>query len=147
MGKLTVPAGARIYLDANILIHLVEGYPEKHGELELVLQRIEKADLRAVTSELSLAEVLVKPYVENNAQLIDLCEALLAAGPQLDVLPLTRQVLRRSAMVRAMSGTKLPDAVHIATALDARCGYFVSEDDRIRVPPTIALTRLADLAS
>ncbi len=101
MGKLSVPAGARIYLDANILIHLVEGYPAKHRELDLLLQRIEKADVRAVTSELSLAEVLVKPHMENNARLIDLYEGLLVSSPQLEVVPVTRQVLRQSAMLRA----------------------------------------------
>jgi predicted nucleic acid-binding protein len=146
MGKLSVPAGARIYLDANILIHLVEGYPAKHRELDLLLQRIENADVRAVTSELSLAEVLVKPHMENNARLIDLYEGLLVSSPQLEVVPVTRQVLRQSAMLRAASGTKLPDAIHVATALDAGCGHFLSEDDRVQVPPTMTLNTLADLA-
>jgi hypothetical protein len=37
---------------------------------------------------------------------------------------------------------KLPDAIHLATALDSKCGVFLSEDLRLPVPPYMKSIRL-----
>lgn len=60
MGILDAIQGNR-YLDANIWIYALEGYPVFIQDLNQLFQSIDQGNLSAVTSELSLAEALVKP--------------------------------------------------------------------------------------
>lgn len=69
MGQLTSQLGGRVYLDTNIIIYAVEGY-ETHAELiKAVLQALTERQLVAVTSDLTLAEVLIKPKRHGNANI------------------------------------------------------------------------------
>lgn len=61
MGILDAIQGNRVYLDTNIWIYSSEGYPAFIQDLTQLFQSIDQGDLSAVTSELTLAEVLVKP--------------------------------------------------------------------------------------
>lgn len=61
MGLLTALQGDRIYLDTNIWIYALEGYPAFRAEITLLFERIQSGALMAITSELALAELLVKP--------------------------------------------------------------------------------------
>ncbi|NJO66955.1 MAG: hypothetical protein HC832_05925 [Leptolyngbyaceae cyanobacterium RM1_405_57] len=66
MGLLTALQGDRIYFDTNVWIYAVESYPAFIQELLALLQSIDQGNQIAITSELSLAEVLVKPLQERN---------------------------------------------------------------------------------
>lgn len=125
------------YLDANAIIQSVEvdGRP-----LASLTRHVEQGALRLHTSELTLAEVLVKPLREGAANLIRLYEGLLTPSEALSVLPITREILRASAELRAGVGNKGPDAIHVATALSASCSVFISSDARLRLPE--GMTRL-----
>ena len=146
MGRLIIPPGARVYLDANIVIHFIEGFPANQLQIDELLARIESGNVKAMTSELTLAEVLVKPFTDDNVALINVYEALFAGGTQLEVLPVSRTVLRQAALHRAATRNKLPDAIHIATAIEASCPFILSEDSRLRMPAILEHVRLADLS-
>lgn len=57
-----IPAGSRVYIDTNIWIYSLEGFAPLAPALTALFERIDAGDLAAVTSELTLAEVLVKPF-------------------------------------------------------------------------------------
>lgn len=61
MGLMDVLVGDRIYLDTNIIIYALEGYSEYISSLEQLFTAIDEGKMGAVTSELTLAESLVKP--------------------------------------------------------------------------------------
>ena len=69
MGIMDVIKGERIYLDTNIFIYALEAYPEFVSALTSLFVAIDEGKLRAVTSELTLAEVLIKPMMDNNEDL------------------------------------------------------------------------------
>ncbi|MDM8559818.1 hypothetical protein QUF82_13370 [Thiotrichales bacterium HSG14] len=52
--------GRRIYLDANIFIYLLEGYPAFIPVLTELFSLIDSGKLQAVTSELTLAETIAR---------------------------------------------------------------------------------------
>lgn len=54
------------YIDANVLIYAVEGRPAFVEVLTGLMQALERRSLRLVTSELTLAEVLVRPFTNND---------------------------------------------------------------------------------
>ncbi len=61
--------GKKVYLDTNIFIYAVEGYEEFSSELNLLFTQFDKEILQAATSELTLAEVLVKPMLDNEKEI------------------------------------------------------------------------------
>tara|TARA_R110002020_G_scaffold50818_3_gene143858 strand:+ start:5786 stop:6220 length:435 start_codon:yes stop_codon:yes gene_type:complete len=124
--------GARVYLDTNALIGILEKAEELNEAQDLLVEEINTGDLEAVTSELALAECLVKPIADRDETLIRDYMWLLATDSKfLRVMPVTRDVILEAARVRAGSGIKLPDAIHLATAKMAGCNAFVSNDRRL----------------
>ena len=137
----------RLYWDANAFITLVENggaISERLGEL---LERAAGAEIAIVTSELTLAELLVRPLREGNAERVNVYRDLLAAAGTVETLPISRKLLISTAQIRADHPTaKLPDAIHIASAELSHCGHFLSADLRLPVRPAFNRVNL-DLAS
>lgn len=146
MTRLNWLRGERLYLDSNIIIYGVEGFENFRAMLLDLFQAIRSQTVQAITSELTLAEVLVKPFAEKNSVAIKTYNELLQSRPSFEVLPVTRSILGYSARLRADLGVKLPDAIHLATALSAECQFFCTEDRILRTPPPLKLLRVADLA-
>lgn len=130
-------APPRLYLDANLLIAIVEVGPRLTPAQLSLLDRIDAGQAIGVTSELSLCEVLVKPVAERKAELNAAFLELLRPGGVLQVVPISRDVLLRAAMLRAETRMKLPDAIHVATAMLAGCEVVVSADRGLRLPETL----------
>jgi predicted nucleic acid-binding protein len=122
------------YLDANAVIRFVES--EDDGLLFL-FEQAAAGLLQLVTSELTLAEVLVGPLKDGDQKLANIYEEFLASGEALEIRPVDRSVLRGSAEIRATLGNKGPDAIHIATALLTECSLFSSSDRRLRLPANL----------
>ncbi|MFH0958320.1 MAG: hypothetical protein V1897_06415 [Pseudomonadota bacterium] len=76
MGIMDVIKGERIYLDTNIIIYPLEGYPECASSLATLFAAIDEGKLSAVTSELTLAESLVKPMIASAQSPITPCQWL-----------------------------------------------------------------------
>ena len=143
---MTAPAALRIYLDANILIYLIEGYAEHEPALQVVLAEFERGDSQFVTSELSLAEVLVQPLRQKRNDLVDKYENLLAPEAGIETKAIDATILRRSADLRANLGGSLMDAIHLATAAFHNCSIILSEDNRLKVPAAMKRLSLSDFA-
>jgi predicted nucleic acid-binding protein len=87
----------------------------------------------AVTSELTIAECLIKPLSDRNAGTVAAYLTFLDGRPEFPVLPVSRSILLEAARLRAETGIKLPDAIHVATASAADCDVFLTYDRRVRV--------------
>jgi predicted nucleic acid-binding protein len=134
MGEIALHSGDRFYFDTNVIVSTVEqssifGQPHFH-----FIERLDAREIEAVTSELSLAECLVKPLRDRAGDLVAAYLRFLDNRPSLPVLPIDRDVLLGAARIRATLETKLPDAIHIATAIRAECSIFLTNDKRLRVP-------------
>ena len=66
MGLLDEIEGPRIYLDTNIFICAVEGFNRFEEEINSLFSAVDWGEVEAITSELTLAEALVKPFREGN---------------------------------------------------------------------------------
>ncbi|MCB1441367.1 MAG: PIN domain-containing protein, partial [Nitratireductor sp.] len=80
------------------------------------------------TSELTLAESLVKPMADRDAELAERYFRVLAPQSGIEVREVSREVLILAARIRAEKRVKLPDAIHLATAQATGCDRFVSND-------------------
>jgi predicted nucleic acid-binding protein len=131
MGSLTIRIGGRIYLDTPSVIYTVEHHPIYEPILDSVWDAAEHGTVEVVTSELTLLEALVLPQRHRNQALVTAYELLLSASES-RMIPITQSTLRRAIPLRAELGLKTPDAIHAATALDAGCTLFVTNDPHFR---------------
>ncbi len=126
-----IPARSRIYLDTNVWIYALEGFESFSRPLAELFARIDEGELAAVTSELTLAEVLVKPFQSNRQELERIYLDNLQTSATLTVAPVSREVLMSAARLRAQyPPLKLPDAIHAATALAHDAHTFITNDAR-----------------
>jgi len=138
-------AGPGVYLDANVFIYALEGYTRYAGALSTLFDRIDRGDLPAVTSELTLAEVLVKPFMNGDLRLVAAYENALQQFGSFKVAPVTREILLRAARIRAEVRTlRLPDAIHVATAQAEGCVTILSNDRRLSIVSEPQVVLLSD---
>ncbi len=147
MGILEAITGTRVYLDTNIFIYAVEGYAEFQDLLNELFEAFDNRNLKAITSELTLAEVLVKPLIDNNTGVCLAYENAIQNSPVLEVIPINRKILIESARLRTIINLRLPDAIHGATAILNGCETFLTNDKRLEVISGINVVILSDLLS
>jgi predicted nucleic acid-binding protein len=131
-----------VALDTSIFIYLIEEHPLYLPLVEPLFERIDAGELEAVTSSLTLLEVLVIPFRFSNGALIDRYETLLTKSQGLRLVDLDRDFLRSVAQVRAATRAKTPDAIQLAAAMAAGCPVFLTNDDRIPALPGLRVLLL-----
>jgi predicted nucleic acid-binding protein len=144
VGALSLPASGLVYLDANPIIYTVEKHPVYGPLLQPLWQAAQAKTIEVVSSELALMETLVGPLKSGNVTLQrDYEQALL--GTDMRLLPITQAILRDAAGLRATTRLKTPDALHAATARQAGCVLFVTNDAAFRGLVGLPLVILDDL--
>ncbi|MCX7015211.1 MAG: type II toxin-antitoxin system VapC family toxin [Candidatus Sumerlaeota bacterium] len=146
MGLLNAIVGRRVYLDANIFIYAFEKLPEFQQEVVDLFHSFDRGDLDAVTSELTLAEILVKPFAAQSIEIVSAYEKAINSSRSLEVVPVDRAILVQAARLRAKAKLRLPDAIHLATALRAKCGSFLANDKRMPRVEGIELVQVFEAA-
>lgn len=85
-----------------------------------------------VTSELSLAEILVRPIKKANIFEQETYAKAITSTDSLIVVPVNRSILIEAAATRANTKLKLPDAIHAASAIATGCTTFLTNDKQFR---------------
>jgi predicted nucleic acid-binding protein len=144
MGSLTLPPSGLVYIDTMILIYTVERFPTYWPLLQPLWLAAQAGNIGIVTSELTLMESLVGQLKNGNKALETAFESMLL-GSDTRLLPITQSILRAGARLRATTKLRTPDGLHAATALDAGCALFVSNDVGYRSVSGLPLVILNDL--
>ena len=92
MGQLNSQLGGRVCLDTNINIYAVEGYESHAARIKFVLRGMTNGDIVAVTSELTVAEVRVKPMRDANRKLEDAYQQFLLPTKSFRNSPVSREI-------------------------------------------------------
>jgi predicted nucleic acid-binding protein len=124
--------GRHIYLDANIIIYILEDYPPLRARITALLSMIGNGDIRCSTSDLTLTEVLPGPIRAGRPEIVKAYQAMLFDGEVVKLHGLSRGACLRAAELRVNAGMKTPDALHVGAALDLGCDVFLTNDTRIR---------------
>lgn len=123
--------GQPVYVDANVFIHAVEGTPDTAAGPRKLLDFLRSNSGLAATSEITFAETLATPQRQDALPLSVKRRAyldLLLWSAFIRLVPVSRDILIETADLRAVARLKLPDAVHLVSAIRGRCRYFVSSD-------------------
>lgn len=137
----------RVYLDSNVFVTAFENAGARSDHAWWIMLAIENGEIVGATSEITLAELLVKPIELGAAELAAAYEQTIAPGANFEVMPVRREILIEAAGIRARrSSIRLPDAVHIASAQALSCPFFVSDDLRLPLPEDIKLVPVGPFA-
>lgn len=126
-----------VYLDTSIFIYFIERHPRYHKFCTQLFEEIETGRTHALTSTLSLLEVLVQPYKLKREDLVLKFYSLLTTYPNIEWVELTLEVSDLAARLRAAHGLKTPDAIHAASALTHGVKGFICNDEAFKKIETI----------
>lgn len=137
----------RIYLDTNIFIAAFERRDAVSDRLAGVFSTgLGRAERLFVTSELTISELLVVPLRDGNRALTSYYSDVLSENEWLHVHPVAKPILVWAAGLRAdRKGLRLPDAIHLATALASGCTHFLTEDNGLALAGVSAAPALGML--
>jgi predicted nucleic acid-binding protein len=144
LGQLAFPLYSKIYLDTSPIIFSVEQHIDYFPLMLPLWQSLKTNEIEVFTSELTLLETLVQPIKLNNQTLVFAYQTLLTQT-DIRLLPITLDVLIKSAEMRANQNFKTPDAIHASTAISANCDYFITNDNGFKRLSNINVIVLADL--
>jgi predicted nucleic acid-binding protein len=140
MGAAMTDPRPRVYLDTNVFMAAFEHVGAHSDHAWWIIRAVEGGEIEAGTSEITLAEVLVKPFEVGATDLAKGYQSIMVSGTNFEVLPVRRDILVKAATLRARRASiRLPDAVHIATAQALSCGFFISDDRRLPMPDGIRM--------
>jgi predicted nucleic acid-binding protein len=146
VGRLTAAVGGGpIALDTCIFIYFIENHRRFAGPLAELFAAIDEGELVAVTSALTLLEVLVQPLRCGDTSLAEEYEAILSRGRGLELRALDPALLRAAAQLRATTGIAVPDALQLAAGLASRCTAFLTNDRRLPAIGGMSVLQLGTL--
>lgn len=133
-------------IDASPFIYLVEQHPTYLQLVREIFARIDGGNFVGVSSVITLIEVLTQPKKLGAALIEREYNALLLHSQHLTIVITTHAIADRAADLRARYSLRTPDAIQIATALQAGCEAFLTNDLALRRVTELRVLALSTLA-
>ena len=135
----------RLYTATAPLIYYVEEHPKYIAKMDAIIEVIEDRPIEAVSSVITLTEILTRPLKLGNARLEREYRDILLYSGGFRLLTITAQIAESAAALRARYNLRTPDALHVAAGIDARCDAFLTNDTGIKRVTEIAVLVLDEL--
>lgn len=128
-----IQPGETITLDGSAVLAYLDGTERVSKAAAIVMDELVATGRNsAMVSTITVTEVLVRPFRAASASGVGTAEAFLRRFPHLVVQPVTYEIAREAARIRASTALRAPDAVILATASVMRCPVVVANDARWR---------------
>jgi predicted nucleic acid-binding protein len=127
MGRLNIEDGAIVYVDSVIFIYTLQSDQKYFSILNVFWEKFQSRKIQILTSELALMEILVQPLKLSDSQRITGYERFLTES-NIQLIPISRQILKKAAQLRSIKRIKTPDAIHASTAIHHGCTIFFTND-------------------
>jgi predicted nucleic acid-binding protein len=135
----------RLGIDTAPIIYLIEAHPQYEALVTEVGRRIARREIEGVTSVITLGEVLVQPFAQGSLALQAEYRDILLHSAGLRTVEISADAAEEAARLRARHGTRLPDALQVATALRTGCEAFLTNDRRLARVTELRVLLLDDL--
>jgi predicted nucleic acid-binding protein len=146
MGTLSRFTDKLIFVDTMPFIYHMEEHPDYVETVEAFFRgALWHKNYRLMTSTITLAEVLVQPYLKGDDVLVAEYEEIICNTDELLVVPIDRITAQKAAKLRAEYSMKTPDALQLAASLVHGADYFLTNDKgiaKIGLPQIIFLEDL-----
>lgn len=135
----------RVALDTSIFIYHLEANLKYLQYTDPIFAWLERPGSTAVTPTITMTELLVLPYRENNEQRANDFYGLFSTYPNLGWVAPTLEIAELAARIRALYRLKTPDALQAATAQCSRATALITNDpifERVDGFETLTLDQL-----
>lgn len=136
-----------IAIDSNILIYLFEGSGHDADRASEIIDAIASGVVRGSLATIGLSEVLTRPARLGHGSLLERYAEEIRSIEHLRLVALSAEIAIDAAWVRGGGGMRLPDAVHLASAVADGATAFITNDRRLRSTPRLEIVSLADLTA
>jgi predicted nucleic acid-binding protein len=109
-------------------MYQLESNPRYVALTDAIFHWLEQPWHQAVTSTITMTELLVQPYREGDEQRVDQFYALLSTYPNLEWIAPDLPIADSAARIRAAHRLRTPDALQAATAIHAGGTALVTND-------------------
>lgn len=134
-----------IAVDTAVFIYQLESNPRYLALTDRIFTWLERAGHRAVTSTITMTELLVQPYRTVDQGRVDAFYGLLSTFPNLEWVAPDLKIADLAARIRALHGLRTPDALQAATAIQSGATALITNDstlDRVLGIETLVLDRI-----
>ena len=131
--------GKVIGLDTVPLIYFIEESPAYLETVRPFFEAIDRAEFSAVTSVVTLLEVLVHPFRHGDETLAEHYRDILLNSEGLNTVLLSQAIAEKAAQLRAAFSLRTPDAIQLATALHEGASFFLTNDTRLPSVPGLTI--------
>ena len=118
----------RIALDTSIFIYHLESNSKYLPYTDPIFSLLERSEFKAITSTITMTELLVLPYREGDEQRANDFYGLLSTYPNLDWIAPSLEIADLAARIRALHRLKTPDSLQAATAVHTQATGLITND-------------------
>ncbi len=134
-----------VFLDTAPLIYFIEGNSDYQEKLEKLFKLNDEKHFQFLTSTLTLVEVLVKPLKDGETKIVEQYKTILTNSEGIDIFDITIPISVKAAEIRAKYNSRTPDSLQVATAIECKADYFLTNDFRLKIITEIKVITIADL--
>jgi predicted nucleic acid-binding protein len=121
---------SRIYWDTMLFIYWMEDSPQFAKRVDAIRSRMRQRNDELITGALTVGEVLAGVYRKATAERAREARAALESAVDL-VVPFTVETADLYGQIRGSMNVPPADAIHLASAAQARADLFLTNDSRL----------------
>jgi predicted nucleic acid-binding protein len=121
-----------VCLDTNVLIYFVQQNPQYGSIVEPLFAYIASNNLPAISSYLTLLEVMVQPLKTGNHKIASQYRDILLNNDNIRLFPIEQTIAEQAAAIKAQFNFKTPDCIQLATAVLEQADVFVTNDSKLK---------------
>jgi len=144
MGLVDELRGSRICIDTALFIYFIEKDPKYLNIIRPLFTEIDAGKIDAVTSTITLLEVLVLPFKTGNESLAEEYREILLHAEGLTTYEIVHAVSELSSKLRAKYAIRTPDAIQIAVGIKYGADTFLTNDSDLKKVKGIRVVILED---
>jgi len=122
---------SRVYWDTMIFVYILESHPQFGDPVLRAYKNFAKRGDTICTSVFTLGEILVKPKAVGDIGTQNTIRNFMLGG-EIELLPFNAETAEQYSSVRSQTNLKAADAIHMATAVQAKVNLFMTNDMEIR---------------
>ena len=134
--------GTVVGLDTAPLIYFVEEHPIWLAVVRPFFEALDQGQFQAVTSTVTLTEVLVRPLRQSEVILAERYREILLRARNLATIPVSAAIAEQAAAIRAQYRLRTPDSIQIATAMYGNATSFLTNDQKLSALKTLRIITL-----
>jgi predicted nucleic acid-binding protein len=124
--------GQRICVDTAPIIYFIEHHVKYRNIIRPVFTEIASGNIEAITSTITLLEVLVHPLRNGDETLARKYRDILLSSKGLTTFEIFHEVSEMASKLRAKYPIRTPDAIQIAVGIIYQASFFLTNDPSSR---------------